>query len=148
MDKLDSHTFDAITRLRNNKKQLNESTIMTLLSGKLEELSIDKNRLTERLKQLVEYKKLQNKPRNGVNSYYNINNNSQGTEPPLAPNSLDTPTLDKCSNKELELTIINDTENTIHKLNLQIQNITTELEAIKMFVKEQFYLIKKIFNQN
>ena len=31
----------------------------------------------------------------------------------------------------------------MHKLNLQIQNITTELEAIKMFVKEQFYLIKK-----
>ena len=54
MDKLDSHTFGAITRLRNNKKQPNESTIMTLLSEKLEELNIDKNRLTERLKQLVE----------------------------------------------------------------------------------------------
>ena len=31
----------------------------------------------------------------------------------------------------------------MHKLNLQIQNITTELEAIKMSVKEQFYLMKK-----
>ena len=41
------------------------------------------------------------------------------------------------------MTIINDTENTIHKLILQIQDITTELKAIKMFVKEQFYLIKK-----
>ena len=38
---------------------------------------------------------------------------------------------------------INYTENTIHKLNLQIRNITTELEAIKMFTKEQCYLIKK-----
>ena len=46
--------------------------------------------------------------------------------------------LDKCPDKELEVTINNDTENTIHKLNLQIQDITTELEAIKMFVKEQF----------
>ena len=41
------------------------------------------------------------------------------------------------------MTINHDTENTIYKLNLQIQNITTELEAIKMFVKGQFYLIKK-----
>ena len=42
------------------------------------------------------------------------------------------------------MTIINDTENTIHKLNLQIQDTTTELEAIKMFVKEQFYFIKNL----
>ena len=41
------------------------------------------------------------------------------------------------------MTIIDDTGNNIHKLNLQIQNITTKLEAIKMFVKEQFYLIKE-----
>ena len=41
------------------------------------------------------------------------------------------------------MTLISDTENTIHKLILQIQDITTELKAIKMFVKEQFYLIKK-----
>ena len=41
------------------------------------------------------------------------------------------------------MTINHDTENTIYKLNLQIQNITTQLEAIKKFVKEQFYLIKK-----
>ena len=64
-------------------------------------------------------------------------------EPPIAPNSLDAPTLKKCPNKELEVPIINDTKNTIHKLNLQIQNMTTELEAIKMFVKEQFDLMKK-----
>ena len=43
----------------------------------------------------------------------------------------------------MEVTINHDTENTIYKLNLQIQNITTQLEAIKKFVKEQFYLIKK-----
>ena len=61
----------------------------------------------------------------------------------LAPKSLDKPMLDKCPDKELEVTINHDTEKAIYKLNLQIQNITTQLEAIKMFVKEQFYLIKK-----
>ena len=55
--------------------------------------------------------------------------------------------LDKCPNKELEATIINHTESTIHELNLQIQDITTELEAIKMFVKDQFYLIKKTLTE-
>ena len=142
MEKLDSHIFEAITQLRSNKNQPNESTKMTHLSEVLEELNIDKKRLTERLKWLVEYKKLGNKPRNGVNSYYNISDGSQRTETFLATNSLEISTLNKRPNKELEVAIINDTENTI-KLNLQIQNITTELEAIKMFVKEQFYLIRK-----
>ena len=106
MEKLHNHIFDAITQERSNKKQLNESTIMNLLSEKLEELNTDKKQLIERLKQLAEYKKVENKPRNGVNSNYNINNDSQRTELPLAPNSLDTSTLDKCRNKELEVTII------------------------------------------
>ena len=81
---------------------------MTLLSEKLEELNIDENWLTETLKRLVEYKKLENKPRNGANSYYNITYDSQHTE--------------------------------------QIQDITIKLEAIKRFVNEQFYIIKKPFN--
>ena len=51
-------------------------------------------------------------------------------------NSLDTPALDKCPNNELEVPVISDTENIMQKLNLQIQDITTELEAIKMFVQK------------
>ena len=45
------------------------------------------------------------------------------------------------------MTIIIDIENTIHKLNLQVQVITTDLEAIKLFVKEQFYLMKKLLTK-
>ena len=52
-----------------------------------------------------------------------VSDDSQRTEPLLAPNSLDTPTLDKCPNKELGVTIINDTEYTIYKFT----NSTTEL---------------------
>ena len=80
MEKLDNHIFEAITQLRSNKKQPNESAIMTHLSEELEELNIDKKWLTERLKWLVEYIKLENKPRNRVNSYYNISDDSQCTE--------------------------------------------------------------------
>ena len=50
--------------------------------------------------------------------------------------------LDKCPNMELEVTVINYNENTIHILNLQIQDVAAELEAIKMFVKKN-YLTKK-----
>ena len=87
---------------------------------------------------------MENKPRNGVNSYYNISDDNQCAEPPLPPKSLDKPMLDKCPDKELEVTINHDTENVIYNLNLQIQNITTQLEVIKMFVKEQFYLKKNL----
>ena len=66
MEKLDSNIFEAITQLRSNKKQPNESTIMTHISEKIEELNIDKKRLIERLNWLVEYKKTENKPRDGA----------------------------------------------------------------------------------
>ena len=58
MKKLDSHIFDALTQLRSNKKQPTEGRIMNLLSEKLEELNIYNEQLTERLKRLVEYKKI------------------------------------------------------------------------------------------
>ena len=48
MEKSDKHSFEAITQLRSNKKQPNESTIMTHLSKELKELNVDKKRLTDR----------------------------------------------------------------------------------------------------
>ena len=106
MGKLGDYIFEAITQLRCNKNRLNESTKMTRSSEKLEELNLDKKRLTERLHWLAEYKKLENKPFNGVTSYYNMSDDTHRTEPSLAPNSLDTTTPDKCHHKELEMTII------------------------------------------
>ena len=58
MKKLDSHIFDALSQLRSSKKQPTEGRIMNLLSEKLEELNIYNEQLTERLKRLVEYKKI------------------------------------------------------------------------------------------
>ena len=42
MEKLDSHVFNAITQLTNNKIQPNESEIVTILSENLDGLNIDK----------------------------------------------------------------------------------------------------------
>ena len=58
MKKLDSHIFDALTQLRSSKKQPTEGRIMNFLSEKLEELNIYNEQLIERLKWLVEYKKI------------------------------------------------------------------------------------------
>ena len=66
MKELDSYIIEAINQLRNSKKQPNENTIFNLLLEKLEAITINKERLTERLIYLVEIKVLQNKPRNGV----------------------------------------------------------------------------------
>ena len=51
-------------------------TIFSLLSEKQGKLNIDKKRLTEILKRHVEHKMIENKPSNGVNSYYNISDDS------------------------------------------------------------------------
>ena len=75
---------------------------MTHLSEKLKALNIDKQRLTQRLKWLVEYTKLESKQPNDVSSCYNISGDIQCTELPHAPNSLDTHGLDNCPNKELK----------------------------------------------
>ena len=42
MEKLYSHNFEAVIQLRSNKKQSDDSTVMSLLSEKLEGPNIDK----------------------------------------------------------------------------------------------------------
>ena len=83
MKELDSYISEAINQLRSSKKQPNENAIFNLLLEKLEATAINKEQLTERLNYLVETKVLQNKPRNGVNFFYIINNESESYESPL-----------------------------------------------------------------
>ena len=64
--------------------------------------------------QILCCEKLKTKPCNRVNSYYYISDDSETPEPQLVPNTVDTPTLDKCSNKELNEAILKDTENATH----------------------------------
>ena len=68
-----------------------------------------KNQLTERLNSLVEIKVLQNKPQNGLNSFYIINNKSESSESPLIQTFPDTPIIKDFSNAEL-----NDNDNSSH----------------------------------
>ena len=76
MEKLDRHVFEAITQLRSNKKQSNESIVILIViltyQKNWRNQTFDKKQLTEGLKWLVEYKKPENNPRNEVNLYHNI----------------------------------------------------------------------------
>ena len=82
MVELNSYISEAINQLRSSRKQPSENAIYNLLSGKLEEIAISKEQLTESLNYLAEINVLQNKPRNDVNSFYIINNASESTESP------------------------------------------------------------------
>ena len=92
--------------MRSGKKQPIKNAIINLLSEKLEALAINKEHLTERLDYLVEIKILQNMPRNGVNSFYVINNESERSESPLIQTFPNIPIIKDFSNTKVNDTLI------------------------------------------
>ena len=72
MKQLDSHIFNAITKLRNNKKQPNENSIYNYILKTVESLTAEQ--LEDRLRDLIKAKKLKNKPHSGRDSYFIVEN--------------------------------------------------------------------------
>ena len=137
---LDSYIIEAINQLRSSKKQPNENTIFNLLLEKLKAIAINKEQLTERSNYIVEIKVVQNKPGNGVNSLYITNNEKESSESPLIQTFPDTSKIKDFSKIKLS---DNDkspdlAENKNCMCNNQVYDLTTEIEAIKIFIKEQF----------
>ena len=97
MKKLDSYVSEAIYQ--------NDNAIFNLLLEKLKAVAINKEQLTERLNYLVEIKVLQNKPGNGVNSFYIINIESESSELPPIQILPDTPKI-----KDFSKTKLNDND--------------------------------------
>ena len=145
MKELDSYISEAINQLMRCKKQPNENAIFSLLLEKLEAIAINKEQSTERLNYLLEIKFLQNKPRNDVNSFYIINNESECSESPLIETFMDTPKIKYFSKTKLS---DNDkssdpAENNNYMRDNEVYDLITEIEATKMFIKEQFCVTKK-----
>ena len=157
MEQLDNLIYDTISKLRSNKKQPNENAIYSLISSKLESLS--KDQLEERLSYLVNEEKLKNKLHNGKSSYYletNRTNFFSSIETPIQHGPPTTPTETAEStlpSKETPLppestttSILNNLQRFTNEnalLKDQIQNLAAEIESVKMFKKEQLYLLKK-----
>ena len=60
MELLDSHIFNAITKLQNNKKQANENSIYNYILKAVESLTAEQ--LEDLLHDLIKANKLKNKP--------------------------------------------------------------------------------------
>ena len=73
-EQIDILIFDAITKLRNNKKQPNENSIHTLISKDCKSLS--KKQLDERLLTVIKENKIINRPSAGKNSYFTVNDDN------------------------------------------------------------------------
>ena len=111
--------------LREKQKQLDEISIADILNITNE---TDKRLLLKRLEDLTKNNKLLNKPFSGRNSYY------------LNPekNSIDTDTY---QNNENESTVNVDIQ--IKRINDKLLLLNAEMTALKSFVMEQFFVIKK-----
>ena len=89
-----------------------------------------------------------------MNSIYIINNQTESSESPLIQTLTGTPKI-----KDFFKTKLNDNgkssypaRNNNYMCDNQVYDLTTEIEAVKMFIKEQYYVIKKsitdILNQS
>ena len=74
MEQIDTLIFDAIIKLRNNKKQPNEKSIRTLISRVCKSLS--KKQLEERLLTLTKENKIINRPSPGKNFYFTVSDDN------------------------------------------------------------------------
>ena len=73
-EQIDILIFDAIIKLRSNKKQPNENSIHTLISKDCTSLS--KKQLDERLLRVTKENKIINRPSAGENSYFTVNDDN------------------------------------------------------------------------
>lgn len=76
-------------------------------------------------------------------SFYIINNESKSPELPLIQTFPNTPIIKDFSNTKLNDTFSDPAKNSNYMCGNQVYGLTTEIEAIKMFIKAQFYVIRK-----
>ena len=169
MEQLNDYILDAIITLRQKKKQPNEDSIFNILTSKME--SLTKEKLDSQLNELIKQQRIYNKPHCGNYVYEQVDNLVPTEKPPpldLSKTPLKLSTISLVSPKapskvssviplETPLTELSKSPEKPHtpqlfsetdfcrELNLMkdhIKTLETENEAIKLFMKEQLYVIK------
>ena len=142
---LDNLILNAIKSLRNIKK---------IKKKLLPNSEINEKNISNQLEYLTNNNTLKNKPNDGKDSYFIVNETDQNMpdifpEQILCPVNFKTPSVklklpssvpyeEKCS------TVTSSSDGTeINKYQEKIKNLTIELTALPLFIKEQFYIIKK-----
>ena len=149
MDEIDCNILNAIKSLRESKQQPNEVSIFKLLSADDDEKPVDRGIFQQHLEKLVSLEKLINRPCNRRNSYYIVN----PTETTGELNVIDQPiTIEPEQDKFFEPKLDNNenytqnnSENDIVENKIRV--LTAEIEAVKLFMKEQIYLLKKVVEE-
>ena len=147
---IDDLIMNVIKSIRNMKKHPDCSSIYDYISKLLSNSDITKEIVLIRLHFLTDNNKIKNKPTNGRDSYYIIDEIPVQVEIPpnpsneLIPDPVSYETLlinDKGKSSSLNLTNENGADkNNQHE---KIENLTIELTALKLFVQEQFYIMKR-----
>ena len=147
---IDDLTMNVIKSVRNMKKRPDCSSIRDYVSKLLSNSDITDEIVSNRLLYLNDNNKIKNKLTYGRDSYYIIDEILVQVEiPPNLSNELipgpvkyETPLIKDMG----KLSFLNptnknwDDKNNYHK---KIENLIIELTALKLFVQEQFYIIKK-----
>ena len=154
VEELEEQIFDTITSLGNSKKQPNEDTIYYTISKTNTTKSLNKETLREALDKLVSSQKLKVKLHNGKNSYYTENDSfheekkkyqeiedvkdlfTSDNETTLQQDDIETP--------KRRTLVINEIGNNdeIYDLHKYVQSLATEMEAMKLFIKNNFVYLK------
>ena len=151
---LDNLILNAIKSIRNIKKRPDCSVIYDYLIKLLPNSEINEKNISNRLEYLTNNNTLKNKPNNGKDSYFIVNETDQNmpdtsSEQILCPVNFKAPSVklktpssvpyeEECS------TVTSSPDGTeINKHQEKIKNLTIELTALQLFIKEQFYIIKK-----
>ena len=136
---IDSNIIDAIKTIRyRNKKRPDKNTIADYLCKSYPDCNV--TTIRQRITYLENKNKILNKPHNGKNSYYLIDDSAiipDDSASPYDPQSIPLSDLEtpRVNTLKEQVTLIQD-------LNEKL-SLSTEINALKSFVLEQVFVVKK-----
>ena len=144
MEQLGSHIFNAITKLRNNKKQPNKNSIYNDSLKTVESLTTVQ--LEDRLRDLIKANELENESHSGRNSYFIV----EDKESPFPKETSLLSDIIFPEETPIPSPVLTDTQTSefsklkaeVDLIKKYIENLNTEIEARKMFMKGHFCLLK------
>ena len=129
---IDDLMMNVIKSIRYMKKRPDYSSICDYVNKLLSNSDITEDIVSNRLLYLTDNNKIKNKPTNGRDSYYIIDEIPLQVGTP--PNSF---------GKSLSLNPTNENGGDKNNQHEEIENVIVELTVLKLFVQEQIYIMKK-----
>ena len=137
---IDSNIIDAIKTVQYpNKKRPGENTIADYLCKSYPDCNV--TTIRQRITYLENKNKILNKPHNSKNSYYLIDDSAMIPDDSASPD--DPQSLPLFDLETPRVNLIKEQVTLIQDLNEKLLSLSTEINALKSFVLEQVFVIKK-----